>query len=261
MENSPCLRRGFSIIELLVVMVCIATLLIPIWTIYRSGQRTSLQGMSQIDTSLEARRILKQIRRDLKQSCYILYKLSPRIDFKFMLTVEPLTPPHRSFSFLVFPGSGDLSEAIASLGDPLATGKAVRRLSRITYALEPSGDPEKPLLQLVREERFHPATAVAATLPNGIRRHVLSTRLNYFSIEPHVVQSGGEKRFFFWVALQTVDSARPKNLPFTVGTKLTARIPGIAISDFFDVVPSEFFHSVWNQEGMRRNWHTFLEAP
>jgi len=261
MEVGYCMRRGFSIIELLVVIVCIAVLLIPIWTIYRSGQRTSLQGMSQIDTSLEARRILKQIHRDLKQSCYILYKESPRIDFKFMLTVEPITPPHRSFSFLTFPGSGDLSEAVPSLGNPLDTGKAFRRLSRITYSLEPSGDPERPLLQLVREERFHPATAVAATLPNGIRRHVLSSRVNCFTIEPHVVQSGSEKHFFFWVTLQTVDSTRPKDLPITVGTKLTTRIPGIVISDFFDVVPSDFFQSVWSQEGMRRNWHTFLEAP
>jgi hypothetical protein len=253
--------RCFTTIELLVVVILIVILLLPIWNIYRSGRRASLQGMTQIDTSLEGRRILKQVRRDLKQSCYLLFKESPRVDFSFMLKVEPKDAPHHSFSFLTFPTIGELSDFVPSLAQPLNTGEAFRRVSRITYSLESLGDPRKSLFRLIREEKFHAATIASGSYPNGVRRQILSTRVNFFSIRPHVVQHGTEKQYFFWVAVQVVDSGGQREVPFTVGTKLTGKIPGFQVADFFDVVKSDFFHSVWNQEGMRRNWHSFLEGP
>ncbi len=249
--------RGFTLVEILVVAGCIVLLMGPILSILRSGSRTSLQGMLQIDTTLEARRIIKQFHTDLKQACFSNDQDVLTIGFSNLLK-ESGKLPDLSYSFLCFPLHGRMEEAVpASL-----SGKAKRLLSRVTYKLEKQADPEKPFLRLTREEKYHPEHAEGDRYADGVHRRVLSERVNFLQIKPIEIQTFGKKQYYFWITLQLTDTiGRADRKSMSPGVPISERSSGLLVADFFDVVYPEFFNAFWNQEGINRNWHTVTVAP
>ena len=54
-------RQAFTLVEIMIVLICTALLMGPIFLVLRSSTKTSLKGMLRIDTTLEARRVIKQV--------------------------------------------------------------------------------------------------------------------------------------------------------------------------------------------------------
>ncbi|MBF0498494.1 MAG: hypothetical protein HQM09_00040 [Candidatus Riflebacteria bacterium] len=248
-------RVGMTLVEILVVAAILVLVLGPAWQIFRSGTKTSLQGMMQVETANEARRIMRQIHNDLKQSCFYLQPANQDVDFDLIMdqTKAAKTPPE--YSFFTFPSVGAVADTVPSTGP---TAPADRRASAITYRLEHGSLSGSPFYTLIREEHFQ--GALANSFPGG-HISILSQRVNFFEIKPHRVFSSGRDQFFFWITLQLVDSYQAKGFVPTPLSKMSTRRQGVVIADFFDIVSPEFFSAIWNQPGMRRNWHTLLKTP
>lgn len=242
----------------MLVVLCLALLSAPIWRLLRSGTRMSLQGMLQVETTQEARRIIRQVYTDLKQSCF-QYEGKNRIELDFASTLEKVGDlPTQEYRFLAFPFPGKIGEAIPA-GEK---GYGWRRASRITYALEPVGKPGKPFLRLTRTERFHPDHPQAGRFPGGCFTRVLSERVHFFSISPASCQSGDQTLFYFWITLQLADSLEPRGLPAALSDGPLVRRPaGVIIADFAEVVYPEYFNAFLSRNGFNVNWYSGVVGP
>jgi hypothetical protein len=210
----PVFFRGFTMVELLVVLGCFLLISFPAWQIFRQGTRASAKGMLQIETTLTARNILKQVTTDLKQGCWLWNDQSNGI---YQLSDILAVTKSASFIYL-FPRLGTPQDCIgpeipAEQG-PMA-GKFPRRLNEVIYELKPSSlklDIPMPIFQLIRTERFHPDHPQARNYPRKMTQKVLSDRVTTFRIEPYLLADSlpkGPKREFFWITLRLVDSTNP----------------------------------------------------
>jgi type II secretory pathway pseudopilin PulG len=254
--------HGFTLIEIMVVLACMMLLLIPAWKIFQQGTKSSLQGMLQIETTLEARKVLKGIGNDLKKSCWIWDDANIGYYTLDHIVKVNGTFPGISWSFLSYPQHGDVADAIptSAQADP-ATRQLWRRVSRITYRLEPSSKKSSkklpasfPMYSLIREEKFNPRHPQATKFPGGVRQTVVSDRVLFFDIRPLTqTDAGGHQMQFFWITLQLVDSIDPNvQLPTLVdGKKLLQRSKNLIIADFFDVVYPEILSGYRQLAGPR----------
>lgn len=246
---------GFTMIETLIAAALLAILVVPIVEVMRSGTRASMQGMLQIDTTLEARRILKVVRNDLKQSCFrfpanVGQEALISFGINHSKTITALLP---GFSFLMFPASGNLDKLVPST----TGGPAYRPTSRVTYEVE--SDPANPFQKLVRIERFsddHPEQ------PGKTVRRVLSDRVNHFTIDPVELPSEdpAAPQCFYQVTLQLVETfQRPDVTAGSAASKERQR--GVLIADFFDVVYPEFYNAFRSEPFVNYNEHTMIKEP
>ncbi|MFZ2957902.1 MAG: prepilin-type N-terminal cleavage/methylation domain-containing protein [Candidatus Ozemobacteraceae bacterium] len=247
MKASLRFRVGFTLIELLVAIICLALLLLPAYQAFLVGTRTSLVGMLQVETTMEARRALRQIHADLKAACM------PFDDRGIQLTLENMLFASAdasgiSFAVYVFPRHVDPSKTITV--EP--SGLRPHLANFVTYRLRAKtpGDPRK---ELIREERPHPATG------ETLRTSVLSDRVNHFEIRT-VHFLGQTPRSAFFVTLQlvdTIDSGALSNL-----NPSTAEKPrGVVLADYCDMVAPTFLSSMLAQEGVNRTWYSELRGP
>jgi hypothetical protein len=249
----PC--RGLTIVEILIVAACLSLILVPVVHVLRAGSKASLKGMVRIETTLEGRRVLQQLRADLKQACFA----SPN-DRPVVFTFDDLlqrsgSPPTFRYEWLAFPKGGDLAESFRDA----TNGKALRLVSRVTYLVEGGPPAIAPFFQLVREERFHPDHPQAALFPGGVQRRVLSSRVNYLDIKPHLVDHGGVTGLFWWVTLQLGDLA---GVPAARRNDPSQWAPSeLVLADFFDLVSPEFFRAMMRDPRANPNWHAVISAP
>jgi hypothetical protein len=231
----------------MIVAVCLALLMGPIFLILRSGTQTSLKGMMRIDTTLEARRIIKQIHADLKMACFPL-PYSSVYGFEDVVHVSGVTPKN-TYTFLSYPIHQKLSNIFPNQGTP---DENDRKVAEIQYIVEDGKDPDKPSLRLIRKEKFD----------GKVRTIVLSERINYFEIKPIMLQPQGKNQFYYLITLQLIDSLHSEYLDGkTPGSKIMDFEKDVILADFFDVVYPEYFHAMWNQVRVTPNWHTPLKAP
>ncbi|RCK79454.1 MAG: hypothetical protein OZSIB_0094 [Candidatus Ozemobacter sibiricus] len=250
-------RAGFTLVEMMIVVACVVLLLAPMLLILRSGAQVSRKGMVQIDTTMQARRILHLIHDDLKNACVSTGNRT-WIDFPDLLQ-EAGTAPTFQYVFCRFPFRGEISQTVPAP----RSGFSPRRASRVRYTVEkPTGS---RFLHLIREETFHPSHPLAATFPGGTWRRVLTERVNYFRIQPWEIpdpSQPGSRQFVWWVTLQLVDvDPSQRTPPAPSGDLWTDRGKGLIIADFYDVVYPEFFNAFWRQPLINRNWHTIIEEP
>jgi hypothetical protein len=239
-------NAAFTLVEIMIVAICLALLMGPIFMVLRSGTQTSLKGMLRIETTLEARRVIKQIRADIKMACFPL-PYSSVYNFDDVMSVSGTTPKN-TYTFLSYP----IHQKLGDVFESQTSDKNYRNVSEIKYIVEDNNDPDKPSLRLVREERFAGKT----------RRAVLTDRVNFFEIKPIMLQPQGKNQFYYLVTLQLMDSVHPKDMKDkTPGSKIVDSQNDVILADFFDVVYPEFFHSIWNQVRVNPNWHTPLRAP
>ena len=143
--------RGFTMVELMVAMGILGLLLVPVWQIFSSGTRTTVQGMMKGETTNEAQRILHQVRLDLKQACRVASKT---IDCSFLTQGGGFvkctgTPPEVKYTFYTFPTHGTADEAIDNPANPNVRKTVM--ISEVTLSVEKLADPNKPLRRLIRE--------------------------------------------------------------------------------------------------------------
>ncbi len=239
-------KAAFTLVEIMIVAICLALLMGPIFMVLRSGTQTSLKGMLRIETTLEARRVIKQIRADIKMACFPL-PYSSVYNFDDVMKVSGTTPKN-TYTFLSYP----IHQKLGNVFESQTSDKNYRNVSEIKYIVEENNDPDKPSLRLVREERFAGKT----------RKTVLTDRVNFFEIKPIMLQPQGKNQFYYLVTLQLMDSVHPKDMKDkTPGSKIVDSQKDVILADFFDVVYPEFFHSMWNQVRVNPNWHTPLKAP
>ena len=244
--NSNRRRHAFTLVEIMIVLICTALLMGPIFLVLRSSTKTSLKGMLRIDTTLEARRVIKQIYADLKMACFEL-PYSSNYNFSDVMQVSG-SPPHNSYKFYSFPVHQKLGDIFTSQ----TAGVNFRRVSEITYRVEAGKNPDNPFLRLIRTESFG----------GKVNTRILTERINFFEIKPIMLQPYGKNQFYFLVTLQLIDAVHASEMKGrTAGTRLDELQKDVILADFFDVVYPEFFHSVWNQTRVIPNWHSQLKLP
>lgn len=239
-------RKAFTLVEIMIVAICLALLLGPIFLVLRSSTKTSLKGMMRIDTTLEARRVIKQVYADLKMACFPL-PYNSVYNFDNVMQVGG-TPPCNTYSFLSFPIHQKLENIFASQ----LSGVNYRDVSEITYRVEKGKNADNPFLTLYRDESFG----------GKIHTRILSDKINFFEIKPIMLQPYGKNQFYFLVTLQLIDALHPSELQGrTAGTKLDQLQKDVILADFFDVVYPEYFHAAWNQVRSNPNWHSQIRQP
>ncbi len=255
MKESPG-RPGFTLIELLVGVLCLTVLLGPVFRVFRQGTRSTLKEMLAIETTMEARRILRLVESDLQAACFPIDGNRTQVNWKTLLSIKG-SFPDVSFGFLRFPGHGEIEECLSHLG----VGTAERFASRVGYRVEPH--PDRPALRrLVRTEVFHPKHPLARRYPLGKIESVLTDRLNLFDIKPELIESGGHSLLTFRVTLQLIDSSRPEEITKTMpgGAGIQRPVDG-TIADFFEVVNSEFYRLMIDRRNFNPNWQTRISGP
>src|SRR5438045_2073644 len=97
-------HSGFSLIELMIVLVVVLTISGAIMQVINlAGQRSSTE-QNKVDVFQEAREFMDQMARDLRQAGYP----SPRNIDPTVLTVNPTANDHHAAMGLVSIGTGDL---------------------------------------------------------------------------------------------------------------------------------------------------------
>lgn len=239
-------RQAFTLVEIMIVLICTALLMGPIFLVLRSSTKTSLKGMLRIDTTLEARRVIKQVYADLKMACFPL-PYNSIYNFSDVMQVTG-TPPLNSYRFNTFPIHQRLNDIFASQ----ISGVNFRNVSEVTYRVEESKNPDNPFMRLIRTESFG----------GKVNTRVLTERINFFEIKPIMLQPYGKNQFYFLVTLQLIDAVHASDMKGrTAGTKLDELQKDVILADFFDVVYPEFFHAAWNQTRVNPNWHTQIRSP
>ncbi len=251
---------GFSLVEILVVIVIGALIILPLGAILRQGTQSSLKSLIQVQTTVNGRLILRQIRNDLEHSCFYsdpaTTKALPTLDSVFS-DMSPNSDITR-YRFLAFPRQVPVEDAIVRGKDD----SAFRQVSRITYELRPAGK-EELYKELWRVEEYPAGSRAAAENPQG-RRSLLGNRVNSFQIIPQEVSFSGS-RHFFRVNLRLIDAPQgnaQEGEPSQASVEnLLARSRGYVIADFFDVVSSDFYVHFWNFPGVRPAWNTVISRP
>lgn len=245
-DSGNAQKTGFTLVEIMVAVACLALLAGTTFMLLQAGTRSSLQGMLRLETTLEARKIIRQVYADLKLACFPL-PYNSVYNFENVMYITG-APPHNMYSFLSFPTHARLEEVMAS---PYS-GINYRETAFINYRVEPAASATSSLLRLTREETFKGQTT----------RKVLSERVNFFEIKPVMLQPYGRNQHYFLITLQLVDSIDAADLGrVTAGEKLHNDRSNLAVADFFDIVYPEFFHAAWNQPGSNPNWHTQIRIP
>ncbi len=254
---TPRSRRGFSLVEASMVITCVLLLFSVTLQLLSYGSASSLEGMQQIDTILEGRRVLRQVYADLKNACLELD--GRKMDFSFTMMLQASgSIPDVEYSFLSFPGQGSIEDAVPAT----AQGRADRRASRITYYLEENPRLGAPFLQLVRREQYNPGHPLAAQYPEGTISRVLSDRVSRFQVDPQTLPSGGREWNGYRITLQLLDTIRPDSLKGVPLSDTPGNLPrGTRIADFFDVVYPEFFRAFAGRDMYNPNWHSGIAGP
>lgn len=253
-------KKGFTLVELVVVACCIALLIGPIYMLLKSGSTSSRMGMLKVETTLESRRILKQIHRDLKLAIIPISQLwSPgQVAFPAFTDIlqEEGTPPLLTYSFYSYPIHAPLSNGTAEdiiYNRSSKTGFNPRSMAKISYILEKKTGSDSPFMVFKRIEEY-----------NGQKREqTLSERVNYFRIKiVPMTPPGTKNQYFFFVTLQLIDSLHRDDMAGKIAAvdvnMQKADAQGkIVLADFFDMVYPEYFHAFWNHPQTNPSWHTF----
>ena len=250
-------RAGVTLIELCLVTLCLAFLLKSLWQVVQHGTSSALKGMLRVETTLEARRVLKQVTRDLEHSCQLQ---DANVKEWTLDRIVARHDGHRetTYSFLLFSGQGNPNESINPSGDP-GTGRAFTKASQVTYRLSQSQ--KTGFKQLLRVEQFHPDTAMARKFPGGQER-ILSEKINFFTIEAIHLPGTPEDLGFFQVTLQIIDQVGRKAVS-RAGSAGFQPKPGadVVIADFFELVSSRHMNFMARPTGFSRNWHSGVSGP
>lgn len=239
---------GFTLVEIAVVLGCFLLIMIPAMRIYRHGTQGSLKGIRKIDTMLEARRVIDQVRADLKNSCWVWDDSQNSFyTLRHILSLAGLAPAWE-MTFLGFPAQGDISLVLSpgepDLADPAKTA-CYRRVSRIQYRLTPVVPPPGgvPLMKLVRTETFNPKHPLWEKHPEGLS-HELSAKVLFFAIEPYLVDDGhGHQQEFFWISLRLAEIQSPGSPAPQAGAGQPIAPRDPVMTDFFDTVSPTFLES------------------
>lgn len=248
-------KLGFTLVELLIAITCFTIILGPLYMLMRSGTQSSMRGVKSIETTLEARKVMKQVYADLKMLCFVLpddMGTDTKFSFASTMKTEGIMPK-KTYKFQCFASNREYDEIFEGrLGNSISS----RYVSSIEYSVVESENENNPFMKLIRKEKFK----------GQEKSKVLSEHVNFFEIKPIFISQPGtsKNQYYYLITLQLADALN-KNLEqlgkVGVGEKIEAGSAGknIILADFFDVVYPEYFHAAWNQSNFGLNWHTMLK--
>lgn len=236
-------RRAITLVEILIAASLSLLIAGAAFTLYKSGVRASVSGVINLDTMAEGRKILLQIRDDLKNSC-IPYQGSFSLSFNDLLQID--FSKNRGlegaeFSLLRFRHDSEFVQI--GLPDP---NYLLRPLLNVRYRLEKTNAGD--LLKLVRE---------TGTGTSQAKSKVLSERVSFFNIKPVRIPGPGNYENWLWnITLHLGQISE------SLSEAASPNIRGTNILEFYEVVSSDFYTAINNHPNSPRNWHTGLRyAP
>lgn len=242
-------RHGFTHIELMIAVVCMAILLTPVFLAFRSGTKTALRGMVKVEITVEAKTLLRQVHDDLKYSTfYIDYSAPVNESTSDFFDKIVSSSDGTMFTLLRFPLRGSVSEAIIT-----DDGAARRMPVRIIYELKKQ---DSGLHKLYRQEGNLPPV-------------LLSSRVNFFEIREN---PAAPAKTSWLVNLQLANlsqqesddlnaaGAQAAGPETSAGERYTNRSQSVQLADFFAVVSSEYY-SRFRRSNSIPNWHTLITHP
>ncbi len=236
------MKKAFTLLEVLITLALSAVIGIAAFTLYRGGVQSSLSGVVNFDMLAEGRKVIAQIRDDLKHAC-IPYHGAFSLSFNDLLQIDFSQTrglEGAEFNLLRFRYEADFARS-----DLPAPEYLLRPLLSVKYRLE--AVKESGLLKLIRE--ISPGSDQA-------KIEILSERVSFFRINPVKVTGPDGRDSWFWnISLQLSQqtgrsgSTRPDS----------DKTRGAGSMEFYDVVCSEFFNAINNYRHSPRNWNTGLK--
>ena len=244
-------RHAFTLVEIMIVCICIGLLVSPIFVLLRSGSDSSLKGMMRIDTTLKARTILHQVYADLKMACLPLAfdetNSGIKYDFSQVLTTKGAAPKVQ-YEFVSFPIHQKYSDIFYETTNNKGQEMNYRKVCKITYTVK--GNNKSPFKKLIREVEFD----------NKKQTHVLSENVNQFYIEPVTdLKINGRVQYYYLITLQLVDVMHVNEKENVSYDDIKGDTKNLILADFYDVVYPEQFNSIWNNIKPVSNWHTVIK--
>ncbi len=239
-RNSP--RKALTMIEITIAVALSAIVGIAVFTLYRGGVKSSVSGVVNLEMLGEGRKIIAQIRDDLKNSC-IPYHGAFSLSFNDLLQIDFARErglEGAEFSLLRFRYEPEFVKAGLPGPDYL-----LRPLLGVRYRLEAITGSN--LLRLVRETDHGTAQA---------RQKILSERISFLNISPISIAGPGSAENWFWNISLSLSQHADRTGVDKDGNGSQAR--GAASLEFYDLVASEFFNAINNFRHSPRNWHTGL---
>ncbi len=238
------LRKAITLVEIMVAVALTAIVGVAMFTLYRGGVQSSLTGVVNLDMLGEGRKVIAQIRDDLKHAC-IPYQGAFSVSFNDLLQVNFSKNRGLEGAEFVLLRFKYEPEFVRS-GLPGGPEHLFRPLLSVSYRLEAAE--KSDLLKLVRET--NPGTSQA-------KAKILSERVSFFRIAPVRVDGPGTAENWFWnVSLQL---GQHHESPGREKPENSNPARGNSSLSFYDVVYSDFFNAINNYRHSTRNWHTGLK--
>jgi prepilin-type N-terminal cleavage/methylation domain-containing protein len=236
--------RGLTLIEVMMVVIIGSLLFIPLILMFQSSSKTSLRGMVQVDTMLEARRVLQQVKLDLQNACYRIDESSDAIGDEISIRTSG---QETIFEFFLFPKHGDIDVVCQKNQNDLVDIS----LSKVSYSLQ--NNVSDSFCTLKRTEIFGKKNPLNEKYPQGMT-HELSKRVNFFHIDPRFLAAPYDDTPYFHVSLQIAENYQKsaKSPAHTTYGPWLERHRSLVIADFFDVVFPDNYVSMLRHREVKR---------
>ncbi len=244
MKNNP--RKALTLIEITIAVALSTIVGLAVFTLYSGGVKSSVSGVVNLEMLGEGRKIVAQIRDDLKNSC-IPYHGAFSLSFNDLLQIDFSRErglEGAEFSLLRFRYEPEFVKTGLPGPDYL-----LRPLLGVRYRLEAVKDSN--LLRLIRETDHGTDKA---------RQKILSERISFLNISPVSISGPANAENWFWNISLSLSQHTDRIGVDKNGNGSQAR--GAASLEFYDLVASDFFNAINNFRHSPRNWHTGLRyAP
>lgn len=234
-KKIPFYNYGITVIELVIAITISVAISIPVWMLYQTGLQTTKTGMQRLELMSEGQRITQKISEDLQLSA-TPYQGSFFISFDQLLKINSNSYKidQTEFSFHRFCKS-DVKNFSEENTNRFG-------LCKIYYRLQHSKN--TGLYKLLRIEHCKKRT----------KESIISNNVNFFQIRPVFIQPEyGIGQWFWNVTIQLGKT----NRHYYDGSG--AQNQNLLIEDFYFLVSSDFFNSIWNKRFSPRNFNTLLE--
>lgn len=265
------INRCFTLVEVIVTALCLALLITPLLFIFRSGIKISRKGMVQVETILEAKKVLEQVKIDLENLIMDIDEVGAsgytEFDISSFFYKDESNPPFYIYKFYTFTKYGKIEDAVLK-----GSGTNFTKIfpTIVIYKVEEEKDQSNKnrnfmSYKLVREEILSNEFS-SNNLPSRNTVKTLTSNLNYFKISFMKIDNVKYTTFpyfYFAINLQLVNSisnlVQSTNSQITIEDIYKAREKGVVIADFISFAVPEQLKSFSRFPTYRINWYT--EVP
>ena len=247
--TKPYSRHAFTLVEIMIVCICISILVGPIYMLLRSGSDSSMKGMTRIETTLKARRVLQQVYADLKMICFINNREHlQKVKFSNAMTIVSQAPNFKCW-FYSFPTHEQYDQMFETAQNSSGTLDLNSKVCKITYTVE--GGNNSVFKTLKRKVEFGDKSSET----------VLSDKVSSFFIDPIAVKVEDKLENYYQINLTLVDVVHENLKDSITAEQINYGSKEIIKAEFFDVVYPEYVHSYIDDDAINPGWHHQIYPP